>query len=388
MKRRFLGVCLAGILVLTSSVTAFAEDRKGASGWEVNFNGKKMSSNFTTANMGDEINAMQPGDSVELTITLKNDFNGEADWYMKNQVLSTLEDAGDAAGGAYDYLLTYTDAAGQTATLYSSEKFGGDGRYNGVGLHGAASSLDDYFYMDRMGSKDKGVVKLKVALDGETLVNNYQNTYARLQMDFATELVTPGTGTPGGGSPGGSGTGGNREVIKTGDQSQIMLYVLMMLGAGFALLLIVFLRLRREQDEAVYETEAGRLNVYYKDSYADGADLCEENESDVRGPGAGIRKVDAAVLRRDTEVKKMSIGEPGQNAEVKTMSVRKLGRNEEMKTMRVGELGQNAEVKTMSVGEPGQNVGARSAGARQGSVKNVGKRPVDKTGGTRRRGQR
>ncbi|MDE7037451.1 MAG: hypothetical protein K2O98_05725, partial [Lachnospiraceae bacterium] len=68
--------------------------------------------------------------------------------------------------------------------------------------------------------------------------------------------------------------------------------------------------------------------------------------------------------------------------------VRELGQNAEMKTMSVGELGQNAEVKTMSVGEPGQNVGARSAGARQGSVKNVGKRPVDKTGGTRRRGQR
>ena len=244
MKRRLLGICLAGVLVLVSSVTTSAEDRKGASGWQVSFNGKKMSSNFTTANMGDEINAMQPGDSVELTITLKNDFNGEADWYMKNEVLNTLEDAGDAAGGAYDYLLTYTDAAGESTTLYSSEKFGGDGRYNGVGLHGATTSLDEYFYMDRMGSGDKGTVKLKVALDGETLVNNYQNTYARLQMDFATELVQPGSGTPGG-----SG-GRNRDVVKTGDQSQIMLYVLMMLGAGFALLLVVFLRLRREQEDA------------------------------------------------------------------------------------------------------------------------------------------
>lgn len=257
MKRRLLGVCLAGILVLASSVTAFAEDRQGASGWQVSFNGKKMSSDFTTANMGDEINAMQPGDSVELTITLKNDWGGEADWYMKNQVLSTLEDAGDAAGGAYDYLLTYTDAAGQTTTLYSSEKFGGDGRYNGVGLHGATTSLDDYFYMDRMGNGDRGVVKLKVALDGETLVNNYQNTYARLQMDFATELVTPGTGT----SQTGSGSSRSREVIKTGDQSQIMMYVLLMLGAGLAMLLIVFLRLRKEQT-IVCETGADGPDVY------------------------------------------------------------------------------------------------------------------------------
>ncbi len=306
MKRRLLGVCLAGILVLVSSVTAFAEDRQGACGWQVSFNGKKMSSNFTTANMGDEINAMQPGDSVELTITLKNDFNGEADWYMKNQVLSTLEDAGDAAGGAYDYLLTYTDAAGQTTTLYSSEKFGGDGRYNGVGLHGATTSLDDYFYMDRMGNGDRGVVKLKVALDGETLVNNYQNTYARLQMDFATELVTPGTGGPGSGNPGGgSGTGGNREVIKTGDQSQIMLYVLMMLGAGFALLLIVFLRLRREQEEAAYETGAGGLRVYYKDAYADDEDLYEGNESGMRSSDIGMHSVDADMHSENAGIRNM-----------------------------------------------------------------------------------
>ena len=144
--------------------TVHAEDRKGASGWEVTFNGKKMESNFTSANMGDEINAMQPGDSVEFTITIRNTFDGKADWYMKNEVLNSLEDAGDAAGGAYDYLLTYTDTAGETSTLYSSEKFGGDGRINGVGLHGATKTLDDYFYLERMGSQDKGMVKLKVAL--------------------------------------------------------------------------------------------------------------------------------------------------------------------------------------------------------------------------------
>ena len=114
---------------------------------------------------------MQPGDSVELTITLKNDFDGQADWYMKNKVLETLEDAGNAAGGAYDYLLTYTDTAGETTTLYSSQKFGGDGKINGVGLHGATKTLENYFYLDRMGKDATGVVKLKVALDGETLVD-------------------------------------------------------------------------------------------------------------------------------------------------------------------------------------------------------------------------
>lgn len=184
MKKRFVGLSLVLLLTFASSITAGAEELKGEAGWQVTFNGKRMESNFTSAGMADGINAMRPGDSVELTITLKNDFDGQADWYMKNEVLEALEDAGDAEGGAYDYLLTYTDVTNTVTTLYSSEKFGGEGRYNGVGLHGATTTLDDFFYLDRMGEGDTGVVKLMVALDGETLVNNYQNTYAKAAAGF------------------------------------------------------------------------------------------------------------------------------------------------------------------------------------------------------------
>ncbi len=244
MKRTFRGVSLAAalLLLLVSSLTAFAEDRQGASGWEVSFNGKRMDSNFTSASIVNDVNDLLPGDSVELTINLKNDFDGKADWYMKNEVLDALEDAGNAAGGAYDYLLTYTDAAGETTTLYSSEKFGGDGRINGVGLHGATNTLEDYFYLDRMEGSASGTVKLKVALDGETLVNNYQNTFARLQMDFATELVESDSQTPG--NPGTPG-----RTIKTGDEARITLYLALMFAAGTGLLVVGLLMRRRQQRE-------------------------------------------------------------------------------------------------------------------------------------------
>lgn len=255
MKKRLKLFCMAAALAFTLAApqAAKAEDRKGASGWEVSFDGKKMESNFSSANMGDEINSMQPGDSVELTITIKNTFNGQADWYMKNEVLESLEDAGDAAGGAYDYLLTYTDAKGETTTLYSSEKFGGDGKINGVGLHGATTTLDNYFYLERLGDGAKGTVKLKVALDGETLVNEYQNTLARLQMDFATELVQPGTTNPENPGSGTDTSSSRRGVVKTGDETQILLYVGLMAASGFVLLIFALLLLRRSQDEASAE---------------------------------------------------------------------------------------------------------------------------------------
>ena len=89
MRKRILTLGISMLLVLAFSVTAFAEDRQGASGWQVSFDGKNMNSNFSAANMDDEIYNMQPGDSVELTITLKSNFNGKTDWYMRNQVLES-----------------------------------------------------------------------------------------------------------------------------------------------------------------------------------------------------------------------------------------------------------------------------------------------------------
>ena len=91
MKSRSKVLCLAAALLLVPSFPVRAEDRQGASGWQVTFNGKSMDSNFTSGKMSDEVNAMQPGDSVELMVTIKNVFDGQADWYMKNEVLESLE---------------------------------------------------------------------------------------------------------------------------------------------------------------------------------------------------------------------------------------------------------------------------------------------------------
>ena len=251
MKNKIWTLCIAALLVLSSSVTALAEDKQGEDGWEVVFDGEHMTSNFSNGKVDEQIAGLQPGDSVEITITLQNTYQGQADWYMKNQVGKALETASSAVGGAYDYLLTYTDIKGQTTTLYSSEKFGGDGKIGGVGLHGATNSLQNYFYLDRMGNGESGVVKLKVALDGETLVNDYQNTLARLQMDFATELVSGQTAggdestTPG--DPSGLRT--DRNAVKTGDETKIMRYVVLMFGSGLILLAGGIFLLRRQQEE-------------------------------------------------------------------------------------------------------------------------------------------
>ena len=100
------------------------------------------------------------------------------------------------------------------------------------------------------------MITLEVALDGETQGNDYQDTLADLQMEFAVELRdtpdnppgdnpnnpgnpnspgTPGQNNPGQSSPGrglfGSG------VVKTGDGSEISIFTVLTGASGLLLLL-------------------------------------------------------------------------------------------------------------------------------------------------------
>ena len=84
-KWRSAGVTAVLCFLLASAVPVWAEDRQGASGWQVTFDGKKMESNFTSADMSNEAGAMQTGDSGELGGTRKNTVGGQAEWDVRNE---------------------------------------------------------------------------------------------------------------------------------------------------------------------------------------------------------------------------------------------------------------------------------------------------------------
>ena len=65
MKKKIL--CLAMTVIMATGVhtTAFAKDYQGADGWQVNFTGGKMESNFKSSDVTDELANIQPGDSIE-----------------------------------------------------------------------------------------------------------------------------------------------------------------------------------------------------------------------------------------------------------------------------------------------------------------------------------
>ena len=153
---------------------------------------------------------------------------------MSNTVLQSLEDGYNISGGAYTYILTYTGPKNKSTTLYDSRErannyVGGEQRGTNVpvGLHEATSNLEEYFFLDTLNSGENGMVTLDVALEGETQDNSYQNTAAKIRMNFAVELSNPGSS---------SSTSSTRTAVKTGDENNLLPYYIGMVVAGLLLL--------------------------------------------------------------------------------------------------------------------------------------------------------
>ena len=264
-KQRALPYLLSSLVAFSFAIPAQAETYYGDENWKVAFTSEdKMESSFNTADINDVIGGMQPGDNVIITLNLKNENRTITDWYMRNEVLYSLEDRStnkETSGGAYTYRLVYTDKDGEVNTLFDSDTVGGESADDtinrmGEGLKSATNALKDYFYLDTLAKGAGGVVTLEVALDGETQGNHYQDTLADLQMDFAVELRD----TPGGGGGGGGGTPdtpgtpntpdtpgsttSRTGVVSTGDDNQIVLFSVISGVTGLLLLLYCIYNLR------------------------------------------------------------------------------------------------------------------------------------------------
>lgn len=241
MRKKIISFA-AAVLLMYAPLQVQAEEFYGGDGWSVAFNGSRMESTFKSTDIDDAVYQLQPGDTVNLTLSLENAYDGTADWYMSNQVLQSLEDSQSVAeGGAYSYILTYIDSKGDSRQLYNSEAVGGETvTKSGEGLHQATDSLKDFFYLDQLESGATGKIALTVKLEGETQGNEYQDTLAKLQMNFAVE-------------PGEEDDPFfplKQKIIKTGDNTNILIFVWITLIAGMVCGGLAISRLYRKRQDA------------------------------------------------------------------------------------------------------------------------------------------
>jgi len=239
MKKLF-AILLSALFLVSLARPVLADDFSGGENWQVVLEpSQKMTSNFTSADIDKVMSAIEPGDTATFTVNIVNNNQETAAWYLANEVLYSLEDRSNtASGGAYEYILTYTNSAGVDTVLFSSDTVGGEGSdriRDGEGLHGADSALKDFFFLDNLKTGDKAKVTLVVALDGESQGNSYQDTMADLQIRFAAEFVRPG---------------GTTVIVETGETAILWVWFAAMLFSGAALLFVVITRIRKNRKEA------------------------------------------------------------------------------------------------------------------------------------------
>ena len=265
MRKRLLTLVLLAGTLICAPAAARAETL--TSERNISFTSdNKLSEDRSAADMNSAVYELQPGDDITITLNLKNDNASAANWYMTNEVLQSLEEtAGSgASGGAYEYELTYTDPAGAREVLFTSDTVGGENNGSRVGLKAATSGLEDFLYLDTLSPGQRGVVTLRVALDGETQGNDYQNTLASLQMNFAVDTTTVNNqtvtrvvdenGNPilvdDNGDPVADDDGGSHArtgIVRTGDENNLLPYVAAAGVSGLLLLILAIIGIKERK---------------------------------------------------------------------------------------------------------------------------------------------
>ncbi len=239
MNRRVFALLLCAAVLLVCPHAAFAEERSAS--WDVTFTGdNRLESGYTASELASKVYEMLPGDTITLRLELKNDNGRDANWYMSNRVLESLESASSATGGAYEYELIYYNSSGDREVLFTSDTVGGERAdlSDRVGLETATEGLEDDFFLERIPAGGTGAVTLKVSLDGETQGNDYQNTLARLQISFAVDPVLSRTEVV---------TTRRTTVVRTGDRNELLPFIIAAAVSGLLLLVLALVGLRERK---------------------------------------------------------------------------------------------------------------------------------------------
>lgn len=224
MKKFSLGILTVFVLLLSLTMTAVAADRNEDLG-TVEYNGTKLVSSDMSA-LNKVLSEMEPGESAEFTVTLKNSGDKDMDFWMSNDVINYFEENGKASGGAYTYILRYNGS-----DLYNNQQVGGDKKDDGrQGLQEATGALENFFFLQTLSKGQSGTVTLYVALDGQTLGNTYQAASSKINLIFAVEEH-----------------GNEATVIKTGDTTNALPFFIGAGVAGLAILALVVIRVRKSR---------------------------------------------------------------------------------------------------------------------------------------------
>ena len=243
MKHTMMILTMSVLLLLGMTISVSAESQTvNGHCW---FDGGSTieSDDFDSNTIATEIRGLEPGDDVTFRVEFKNKYKDTTYWFMKSQVMKTLEQSFDRSeNGGYTFKLTHIKPNGDRQVLFSNEQVGGDAKVAGMeGLHQATNATKEWFFIQKLKPGQKGHTELYVKFDGETEVNDYMDTYGKLEVAYAVELEKAGTTT-----------NKTHASTRTGDDSNPWIALILMTLAGILALLTIlsWQRDRKAGDQA------------------------------------------------------------------------------------------------------------------------------------------
>ena len=219
-----LTVAVAMLLIMTAGASAESTKVDGHC-W---FDGGEtiVSNDFSDDTIATSIRGLEPGDDVTFRVEYKNKYKDTTYWYMKSEVLKTLEDSYDRSeNGGYTFTLANVDPKGNREILFSNDTVGGESKPGNMeGLHQATNATKEWFFIQELKTGEEGYTELEVKFDGDTEVNDYMDTYGKLKVAYAVEMDENNSGTHKTTSDSSSG-----RTTKTGDDSSPITMVLAMI---------------------------------------------------------------------------------------------------------------------------------------------------------------
>jgi len=235
MKTKRFAAILALILTMVMGLTVTASAETYEVTGNCYFNGSDIVCDFESDMVQKAFEQLQPGDEVTFKVKYENRYKEETHWYMRNEVLKSLEESFDRThNGGYTYKLTDIGPDGTETVLFDNSTVGGETTPNNMeGLHQATNALDDWFFINTLEYGDYGYTELYVKFDGETEVNDYMDTAGKLKVAYAVELDKTKTVK-------------KSRNIDTGDTVNMLLYVTIMIAA-LLMLIITFISYRKDK---------------------------------------------------------------------------------------------------------------------------------------------
>lgn len=230
-----LALTLAMLMGLTLTVSAETYEVTG----NCYFNGSNIVCDFESDVVVKTVRDLQPGDEVTFKIKYENRYKEDTHWYMRNEVLASLEESFDrTSNGGYTYKLTDIGPDGTETVLFDNSTVGGETKpKNMEGLHQATNALDEWFFINTLKKGDYGYTELYVKFDGETEVNDYMDTAGELMVAYAVELDKTSTVK-------------KSKRINTGDTVNMLKYVVIMIAA-LLMLIVTFISYRRDCRDSI-----------------------------------------------------------------------------------------------------------------------------------------